>query len=153
MKNNLSNLFLQFSLALLFFVSLGIYMRLDTIKWVFTDTSTYQTTSGFITKSEIGYTYRSWTFYIEYEYMVDNVKYKSSRVHFGFEGSTDLRYSTGYVEKYPVDSSVLVYYDTKKPSDSVLEPHIKEYQQFYIYGIGIFLSIIFLYLSRKYKHM
>jgi hypothetical protein len=151
MKNNSSNPLRDIGLIFIFFTLVGVYFRFDDMKWIFTDISKYQTTSGVITKSEIGYAYRSWRFYIEYKFTIKNIEYTSSRIHFGFQGSTDKRYSTGYLEKYPVGSSVLVYYNTEYPSDSVLEPNVKEFQQFYIFGATMLLSIGLLYLSRKYK--
>lgn len=150
MKFEKSKLFLQLGLCLLFFTLLGVYFRFDSMKWALTDIKDMKSVPGLITKSEVGNKYRGWYFFIEYEYVVDNIKYKSDRVHFGFQGATDIDYAQSYVNEYPIGRQVEVYYQSGNANFSVLEPEVREYQQFIIIGVNFILILIFIYLSATF---
>ena len=62
------------------------------------------------------YHYRAW-----YSYEVDGKAYVGNLIHLGpHRSETELR-AKGVVAKYPIGASVVVYYDSKTPSYSLLD--------------------------------
>lgn len=146
--NNKSPLYLWLSILSLFFLFLVFEKNYESIKWLFTSSDNYLSTTGTITQSRIGHTglRGGWRFYISYEFTVDEALYKSDRVHYGFQTLSDKSYALSYIEKYPIGKSVVVFYDPYAPYKAVLEPSVKWFGILY-YATGLLLlSCIFIYL-------
>ncbi len=58
---------------------------------------------------------------IRYEYHVEGRPYASSRLNFSVVQGISEDWARGIADRYPVGKEVVVYYDPKKPSESVLE--------------------------------
>jgi hypothetical protein len=93
-------------------------------------------TSGFVTYSDIhessdsdGTTYGA---DVRYTYDVSGVGYRGDRIFIGEYSTSSYSWAAGYVEKYPVDAEVKVYYDPAEPGRSVLEPGLDWF------GVGLF---------------
>lgn len=64
---------------------------------------------------------------IRYSYSVGGQVFSGERVCFGIGGmAAGAQFAQVYTERYPVGSSVPVYYDPSKPSSSVLDPGISK---------------------------
>ena len=59
---------------------------------------------------------------VQYEYMVDGVRYTGDRVHFGQYSTSDRSYARGILKRYPKGKAVKVYHDPDRPDRSILEP-------------------------------
>ena len=89
-------------------------------------------TMGTITKSEIKIVGR-WgvgAYDIRYAYTVNNIEFTGSQVNYDSKTS---RYEE-MVQKYPLGSKVIVYYDSSKPKYSTLEK--------VVLGVGAYFQII-----------
>jgi hypothetical protein len=66
----------------------------------------------------------SYVLLVEYEYLVDGARFLGKRI--GFSKRTYLRKKRAQaeLERYPVSTSVPVYFDPSKPADAVL---VREY--------------------------
>ncbi len=143
----------KLGLIVLLGASFGIIKNIDTVKWIFFDASNYSKTNGIITNSNIYHTglRGGWSFSIYYEYGVDDIKFTSSRVHFGYQTSSDKSYAQGYLVKYPVGNEVLVYYDPDHPDNAILEPNVKWYGFLYYILAFIVLSLTLFSVSIYYR--
>ena len=81
---------------------------------------------------------------VAYEYVVNGIAYSSKRVAFGSSFSNEKTGQDSIASRYPKDKKVLVYYQLKNPSVSVLEPGIV-WGTFFLPGAAIFC----LYLGAK----
>ncbi len=134
--------------ALLAAFAIAIKNR-ETLKWFFSDVNNFHKTIGVIKSSNTYHTgvRGGWSFSITYEYFVDEAKFESSRVHFGYQTSSDVSYAQGFVNKYPVGKEVEVYYNPNDPSEAVLEPEIKWFGLLYYIGGYILLSVVLFFSS------
>lgn len=95
--------------------------------------------------------------FIKYTYLVDGVSYKNNRVKISALSDSQGRQAKFYVNKYPVDESVMVSYSPKNPASSVLEPGLNKTNTsaifvgllFMVMGIVIFLARR-IYIDREY---
>jgi Protein of unknown function (DUF3592) len=117
-------------IAVLAFSLVTIYFNWDEIRGIyFTDAASFSSTEGRIFSSSIDTSKRRGTTYyyyeIEYEFIVNEKRYRSDRIAFYENVSANPGFAESYVSKYPVGKPVNVYYDPKDPSFSVLEPEVK----------------------------
>ena len=150
-----SKLFVRIGFAFTLMISIALCSNMNSLVWIFTDPSNYQTTNGTILTSTTNFegTYGGWQFNITYEYHVGNKKYISSRVHYGYQGMADRSYAQGYVEKYPVNDPVIVYYNPSNPKSAVLEPKIKWMFLIYFYSLVFLITITSFGLAIYYKRL
>jgi hypothetical protein len=117
------------------------------------NTNQFTKTSGKITSStiEVGGSASKnaigWNFIIEYEYEVLGKVYKSSRVLYGYTGSSNRDYAESYVKKYPEGETVLVYYHPDRPEESVLEPFVREYEVIYAFFGSLFFGLFIAWIG------
>lgn len=150
----MSKLLLQLGITLSLFTVAICIRNKEIIKWWFVNPSiTYAITDGKIIESNISHTgvHGGWKFNISYEYFVEDTQYRSNIVHYGYQTSSDKSYAEGYITKYPIEKTVVVYFDPNNPSLSVLEPEVKWFGLAYYIGFFTILSFTLLFLSRKYK--
>ncbi len=80
--------------------------------------------SGTITKADLAVHQdsesSSYSVALLYEYMVDGVRYTGKRIGFGGRQYVRKKRALQELERYPVNSSVAVYFDPEKPADAVL---------------------------------
>jgi len=62
---------------------------------------------------------------IIYTYAVQGSQLQSRQVTFSYTGTKDPQFASNYVQRYPVGTTVTVYYDVQDPSFAVLEPQTK----------------------------
>lgn len=133
-------------IALIFF-----FIKKDEILWPFTDKSNLKTTSGVITVSQVDYKSgprsSGWYFDIKYQYQVDEKIYLSDRIRYSYFGSKEESFAEGYVAKYPIGSTVIVYYDPDLPQKAVLEPYVYDYSGLYIIGFILLYGVSIASLS------
>jgi hypothetical protein len=151
--NERSKLLFQMGFIVTLMTLFGLFSNAESIKWLFVDPSNFDITEGKVlsSKKEFHGTYGGWRFSITYEYEVDGHYYTSNRVHYGFQAMDEQSYAESYVEKYPVDKQVLVYYDPRNPGKSVLEPSVKWTFLLPFYGLLILLVIVIYGFSFYYK--
>lgn len=138
------------SLGCSVFVLGGVFMcklGLNAIETAKNSTS-WPTTQGMIINSQIitensdnSISYRP---SIEYLYKVGDETYRNNTIFFGDGGGNGFRsYSEHYVNKYYLNRSVRVSYDSKKPNISVLEPGTqKNTYVLFVVGCGfVFMGI------------
>jgi Protein of unknown function (DUF3592) len=80
--------------------------------------------------------------HIEYKYSVNGKEYLSKIYAFGYMSSSFRFLSRNIVNSFPSKSSVLVYYNSKKHSESVLMAGIKLFHVVQILFLCVFLIII-----------
>jgi hypothetical protein len=88
----------------------------------------WPTVEGTIKESEVFDYYTDTVMYqalISYSYVVDNTRYTGMTVGYDVGGTSDPAPQREIVERYPVGSTVTVYYDPNDPKDAVLEPGAK----------------------------
>ena len=116
-----------------FFVTVGaLWFRWDDVKGAhLMKLSQYSTISGVVTQSRLynGTSHRggrngSVCYEITYQYQVKGVVYTDKKVNFlvmrCWHDGTEQR----YLQKYPTGRAIVVYYDPRNPSFSVLEPTV-----------------------------
>lgn len=84
-----------------------------------------------INKKRIVYNY-----IIRYEYSVNNQRYQATTVNFAKYPTTDISRVSKYLNKYPLDADISVYYDPSDPAFAVLEPD----QTYSIAGIALVMA-------------
>lgn len=95
----------------------------------------WPTIEGTILESRVEYDGDNYNLRIRYRYNVLFEIFEGDAVTYrGFSG--DKRTLEGYVEKYPEQSKVLVYYDPADPENSVLEPGVDS-SSYVLGGVGI----------------
>ncbi|MGD1096845.1 MAG: DUF3592 domain-containing protein [Bryobacteraceae bacterium] len=62
----------------------------------------------------------SFTPQVEYEYVVEGVKYRSTRLRYGQIGSWNRKRAEGTIAPYTVGAREPVFYNPRKPAESVL---------------------------------
>jgi hypothetical protein len=88
---------------------------------------------------------------VAYSYEVAGVKFSSDRVAFGDYGSSDPEHAQEIVNRYPVNSPVVVHYKPDRPRESVLEVGVKAQAYFLPLGGFIFAAVggaMIIYLPR-----
>ena len=106
--------------------------------------ASYQTTNGVIVSSSsfpCGKAGRSNCFEIIYKYSVEGKSYVGDHVNFRGSRSDYRDYTDGYVRKYPVGKSVVVYYEIGNPSFAVLEPDTKFDSMIVVYAALILAGV------------
>jgi len=150
-NNEKSKLLFQMGLLASLVIIVGINSSKESLKWLFINPDTYHKTQGTILSSNIGGggVWSSWRFDITYEYMIEDQKFVSNRVHFGYQAMSDRSYAQRYVDKYFAGKKVMVYYDPTDPSKSVLEPQVRWYTPFYFYIMLLLIALALFGLSIK----
>lgn len=81
---------------------------------------------------------------IRYEYMVDGIKYKGSRISIGILSNGKFKSAKSCIKKYPVGKQVKVYYFPMIRRISLLERGKKEGNYFLVgTSIGLTLGLVF----------
>jgi Protein of unknown function (DUF3592) len=78
---------------------------------------------------------------ISYDYLVDDVAYVNSAVHFGSLNSSDPSVARRLLQRYPVGKQVTVYYNPARPQQAVLEPGIQG-STWVLPGLGLIFSLV-----------
>ena len=78
---------------------------------------------------------------IEYKYIVNGKEYFSKTYAFGYMSSSFRFLSLNMINKFPSRSSVLVYYNSKKHSESVLLTGIRTFHMLQIIIICVVLYV------------
>ncbi len=107
-------------------------------------------TKGKITHSEVikdtsdeGVIYKS---IIEYDYYIGGLLYKGKTICIGGELDTSFKdRAIKRCDKYPLEASVNVYYDPKKPQNACLEREGEGIGILYYFGVFIVLIGLFLF--------
>lgn len=131
MANNNSSSFVTFILGIVFIISGWMVHKHFSEPMVkeAEASENWPTTSGIITYSDITqYTNNEgnimYSNVINYEFTIDNKSYIGDRISLSSNGESTS--SLGEVKKallkYPVNATVLVYYDPELPNNAVLEP-------------------------------
>ena len=76
---------------------------------------------------------------IRYSYTVNGRKLTSNRIMFGGVMAGRASKMQKYIERYPEDSIVKIYYDPTNPESAVLEPNVND-ASFY-YAVASFLAL------------
>jgi Protein of unknown function (DUF3592) len=118
-------------IAVLAFALLSVYLNWSDIRGIyFSDPADFSLIEGKIVSSST-YEYKprrgslNYYYSIEYEFIVNEKRYRSGKITFYEHFSTNPEFAQSYVSKYPVGKQVTVYYDPNDPSFSVLEPEVK----------------------------
>ena len=138
---------MSFKLYLYFNISVGLLLSLYHL-WLIVrakSTENWDKTDGLITNSElfeftsIGDADSTHKPKIEYSYTLNGNEYKSKRIYFGSNIMTSYnkRHCQKLIEKYPIGTKVIVYFDRLNEKQSVLETGIK-----YQIIIGLILGLI-----------
>src|SRR5215204_6729105 len=102
-----------------------LFLRPEPILWWFADTTSLKSTNGKIISSSMEFRGSpalnavGWHFVIWYEYIVSGTTYISDKVNYSDTGASDKTFAEGYIAKYPVGKSIVVYYDPVHPEKSV----------------------------------
>jgi len=146
-------LFLIMVTPLVFLVGLLGYVRWPEIRGTYLlPTSSLLTTSGRITASSI-YSekgrYGTYFHYdIQYEYTVEQKMYTADQVTFGPDGFDTPEEAQQYADRYPVGSSVAVFYEPGNPTFAVLEPSVKDFASVpVLLSVMCVFSVIVLFVS------
>ena len=134
--------------------ALGFYViwsMKESILWSIQQHQDLLTTQGRITESTTYWKSKGWNYEIWYEYNVDGEFYKSDRVSYGYAGSSSKSFAISYVNKYPVGKSVVVYYDSVNPKNSVLEPNNFNYDWIFIIIMIAALGFFFIAIGLAQK--
>lgn len=144
-----AKLFLEIGLLLFVAIVISTANNMDSVKWLFTNHSDFQTTSGKITSSRVAYNGSpgGWRFLITYEYSVDEKIFVSDRIHYGYQALLDEDYAKNFVENYPTEKVVTVYYNPIDPQISVLEPDVKWYGALYFPGLALIMDLTLFIIS------
>jgi len=109
--------------------------------------NSWPTVPGKVTKSKVvrknrigskGQTTYQYNIDFEYEYKVAGEKFKGKRLRFFHVYGNARKFVDSMAEKYPVDQTVDVFYNTRNPKSSVIQPGVSS---------GIFMFIIFFAVS------
>lgn len=85
---------------------------------------------------------------VRYEYEVEQQKYYSNKIQlFPSIVSSNESFSEKVIERYPLGSSVTVFYNPKKYSDAVLDVSLKNSWIFIIGAFVFGMAALFLYLK------
>jgi hypothetical protein len=114
----------------------------------------WQQAMGTITKAEIeivrdadssGYQVS-----VLYDYVVDGVHYAGKRIRFSDRSYVRKKRAQAELDRYPVNSSVLVYFDPAKPSDAVLSREYPDRIMLMISGMCLLVlaAVILLFGSK-----
>jgi len=107
------------------------------------DSATLSQTTGKITESKVncecGRYGKVYHYEIRYGYEVDGHRFESDAVSFSDASAKSRNMADEYVKKYPVGSSVTVFYEDGNPSFAVLEPENKD--SGFLIGCGILLAL------------
>ncbi len=125
-------------LGFAYFVFISVPRTLSTKSW--------PTTTGRVTASKLreerrlsnGSSIPVYSADITYAYEVDHKEYSSTKIKWVDHNSTSKRHHQEVLKKYPIDQSVTVFFNPKKPSISLLEPG---------FGTGNLIALIFFILS------
>lgn len=138
---------MSLELFIYFNISVGLLLTLYNLWLIIKAKSTenWDKTDGIITYSElldltsVGEADSTFKPKIEYSYTLNGNEYKSKRIYFGSHilTSYNKRHSQKLVEKYPIGTKVIVYFDRLNEKQSVLETRIK-----YQIIIGFILGLI-----------
>ncbi len=79
---------------------------------------------------------------VRYMYSVAGKEYTGERVSFGVKNSSE-KLARETVARYPMDTSVTVYYDPKKPEQAVLEQASSSGWLQIVIGIALFVAGIY----------
>lgn len=115
-------------------------------------TSSLMTTTGRITASNI-YSEKSrygtsFHYDIHYEYSLDQKMYTADQVTFGPDGFDTPEEAQQHADRYPVGSSVTVFYEQGNPAFAVLEPDVKDFASIpMLLSIFCVFSVIVLFVS------
>ncbi len=136
-----------------FLVVFLMYIRWPEIRGTYLlPASSLLTTTGRITASSI-YSekgrYDTYFHYdIHYEYNVDQKIYTADQVTFGPDGFDTPEEAQQYADRYPVGSSVTVFYEPGNPAFAVLEPSVKDFASVpVLLSIFCVFSVIALFVS------
>lgn len=61
---------------------------------------------------------------VEYEYVIGGESFIGDRIRFGEIGAGDVKYARSFLNRYPVNASVTIYFNGANPGESLLEPGI-----------------------------
>lgn len=122
----------------------GLALMLGTVAWNFEHvrTSFWPTTTGTIKKSE-GRWMRSTRIRLDLicTYTVDGVDYATNRIKLEPDSYRDMRFAIEDTDRYPVGTTVRVWYDPKRPHFGILEPGY-DLGSNRFFQVGIVLSVI-----------
>jgi hypothetical protein len=83
-----------------------------------------------------------------YDYVVDGARYGGTRIGFSQRTYTRKKRAQAEVDRYPVNSSVAVFFDPAKPSDAVLSREYPDNTLLFVFGGGILaLAVVLPVLS------
>jgi Protein of unknown function (DUF3592) len=139
------------------FTMINYLLHPDPFLGWFVDPDQLKITSGTITSSSVkveGSASKNaigWNFVILYEYEVAGITYTSSRVHYGYTGSSNRDYAEYYVKQYPEGKHVMVYYDPFNPEESSLDPYSREYEIFYAFLGSLLFGIFVMWIGFNIK--
>ena len=87
--------------------------------------------------------------HVRYQYVVDGRHYTGNRVEFGGRQYIRKKKAQAQLERFPVDSSVIVYFNPDKPEDAVLIRSAPSSRGYLIGGIlAIAFAIAMVWFSR-----
>ena len=108
-------------------------------------TQNWQQTTGTLTKAEIvslpSADSTDFSIRVQYEYSVNGARYTGKRIGLSGGQYSRKKRAERELERYPVNSSVVVYFDPEKPADAVL---VREAPDRVIYIVGgiVMLGIV-----------
>ncbi len=114
----------------------------------------WPTAMGAIIKSEIrrpAHTDSRYELAVEYAYLVNGTRYTGKRIEFGQKGYARRKTAEAAIEKYPANSSVIVYFNPEKPEEAVLSRRASTAMIHVAFGIiaVVFAIVIFLFSARR----
>ncbi|MHA2251186.1 MAG: DUF3592 domain-containing protein [Candidatus Kariarchaeaceae archaeon] len=140
------------SLIILCIVAYNYYFNVQTAILAY-ESNEWEKTSGTVILSEMRTStdsdgLPSYRPDIRYNYVVEGREYSSSAIYVGGKVGEGLYYTERLLEKYPVGSSLTVFYNPQDHSQSVIEPGLKDphveplFQYFFLFVLALIILAV-----------